>query len=127
MTFIKQKINWKFLGIMAVFSTAMILFMMPDTVLASVPDGTSDITSRDLDSTIGEIVKTIIQFLAAIAGVILLGKLILDGMKLIGSSGNPQTRTEAIYGIMWSLAGGILAIGASVFAGVIVGLVENIV
>ncbi|MFD1362734.1 hypothetical protein [Lentibacillus salinarum] len=128
MTTIKQKMNWKVLGIMAVFSTAMILFMMPDIVqAASVPDQTSDITSRDLDSTVGEIVKIIIRFLAGIAGVILLGKLVLDGMKLIGSSGNPQTRTEAIHGIMWSLAGGILAIGASVFAGVIVGLIQNIV
>lgn len=126
---ISQKINWKVVGIIAVSLTVMILFLMiPETIFAeTVPDQTSDIESRDLDSTIGSVIKTIIRFLAGIAGVILLGKLVFDGMKLMTSSGNPQTRTEAIHGIMWSLGGGIVAIGAYVFAGVIVGFVENMI
>src|SRR5699024_1104522 len=109
-------------------SVSILFLMILETIFADIVSVQMlHIESRDLDSTISSVIKTIIRFLAGIADVILLAKLVFDGMKLMTSSGNPQTRTEAIHGIMWSLGGGIVAIGAYVFAGVIVGFVENMI
>lgn len=120
----KKKINKKHLAIIAVFLAAVIFFMMPESSLAApdVPDSTQNIAERDLDNTIGDLIRKIVNFAAIIAGVIFVGFLIRDGIKLAGSGGNPQARSEAIRGIIFSLGGCLIAVGASVFVGVVIGL-----
>lgn len=104
---------------------SFILLLVPEMTHAApsdVPRSTSDITSRSLDSTVGNIIRKIVNFIALIAGVIFVGMLIRDGIKLAGSSGNPHARSEAIRGIMFSLIGCLVAIGAPILIGVVIGM-----
>lgn len=119
---IKQnKLKWLVIAVL-VFA-AVIFFVWPDmSHAADVPDSTSDIKSQDLDSTVGGLIRKIVNFAAIIAGVIFVGFLIRDGIKLAGSSGNPQTRSEAVRGIIYSLLGCLCAVGASIFVGVVIGM-----
>lgn len=123
----KWKLNKKQLTIIAaLFITAMIFFVLPDVSFAAghgVPNSTSDIASQDLNNTVGGIIRKIVNFAAVIAGVIFVGFLIRDGIKLAGSGGNPQARAEAIRGIVYSLLGCLCSIGASVLVGVVIGLI----
>lgn len=112
-------------AVIAVFLMVVIFFMVPDVSFAApndVPNSTSDISAMDLNSTVGGIIRKVVNFAAIIAGVIFVGFLIRDGIKLAGSSGNPQSRAEAIHGIMYSLLGCLFALGATIFVGVVIGL-----
>lgn len=108
----------------ATLAVVMALFIFPDVSFAKVPSSTSDITKKSLDSTVGKVIRNIVNFLAAIAGVFFVGKLIMDGIKLAFSSGNPGARAEAIHGILWSLVGCACALGAVLLVGVVLGWVS---
>lgn len=121
---IKQnKVQWMIIA--AIVFAAVFFFVWPDITHAAggnVPNSTSDIKQQDLNKTVGGIIRKVVNFAAIIAGVIFVGFLIRDGIKLAGSSGNPQMRAEAIRGIIYSLLGCLCAIGASIFVGVVIGL-----
>lgn len=120
-----RRLTRTILLVMAAVVFSFVFIALPENAFAApgnVPDSTKDIKQQDLNKTIGNIIRKIVNFIATIAGVVLVGLLIKDGIKLAGSSGNPSARSEAITGIMYSLIGGLVALGAVILVGVIVGL-----
>ncbi|MFD1362738.1 Mbov_0395 family pilin-like conjugal transfer protein [Lentibacillus salinarum] len=68
------------------------------------------------------VVDPILSFLIAIGGVVAVGALTYNGLRLSFSSGNPMARAHAIKGIRTSIIGCLICIGAVVIVNVLRGL-----
>jgi hypothetical protein len=63
-------------------------------------------------------IANLVMNLSIVASVIFIA---LNGYRIKSSSLNPQKRAEAMTGLFWSIMGGIVAVGAKFFAGIIRG------
>lgn len=72
--------------------------------------------------SISQVVDPILSFLISIGGVVAVGALILNGIRLSMSNGNPTLRTNAMRGIKLSLIGGGICIGSVIVVDILRGL-----
>jgi hypothetical protein len=70
-------------------------------------------------------IGSVARWLTAIAGTIFGILFVLKGIKLASSSGNPNSKADAIGGLMWTGIGAIVAFGASYLVGVAMGIGQN--
>src|SRR5699024_9279171 len=77
-----------------------------------------------LGSGTQSILEPVLTFLIGIGGVVGVGALTYNGLKLALSSGNPQARAEAIKSIRNSIIGCFIAVGAVIIVSVIRGLMS---
>ncbi|MFD1363118.1 hypothetical protein [Lentibacillus salinarum] len=78
-------------------------------------NGTSIFNTDNLDivgNSMQSIVDPVLSFLIAIGGVVAVGALTYNGLRLSMSSGNPRARFHAIRGIRTSLVGCLICIGS---------------
>lgn len=96
---------------------------MPD--LASVFRTGFPTTPGTMFASANVIIENAVRFLSGIAGAVAFGALILRGYRLMKASNNPRDREEAISGLLWSVAGIAIAVGAGIFANTIAGFVTG--
>ncbi|HEX7066204.1 MAG TPA: hypothetical protein VF199_14140 [Bacillales bacterium] len=89
-------------------------------------NGTSavlDLNGLDaLGQSVRVVLDPVLKFLITIGGVVAIGALMLNGMRLSMSAGNPAARVQALKGVQLSLIGGLLCVGAVVAVNVLRGL-----
>lgn len=114
-----------------VFTAALaVASIIPDTSFAagSIIDPAKESgldTSKSL-SNINNVVKTIVQVLAGIVGLVAIAVLVWKGISLAMSGGSPQKRADATSGILWGIIGLGIALGAGLFANWIAGTVQHL-
>lgn len=70
-------------------------------------------------------VWNIVSALTNVATVVAIGFVAWNGYKIMSSSTNPARRAEAMSGLLWTIFGAIVAIGAKWFVGVALGFKPN--
>lgn len=60
---------------------------------------------------------TILNVIAGVGGIVVVGFLLWNIYRIVGSAHNPQGRSEAVRGLMYSLGGGIAAFAVYDIAG----------
>lgn len=75
-----------------------------------------------VEGNVGTVINPILHFLIAIGGVIAVGALTWNGIRLSASGGNPQARASALKGIQMSLIGCLLCVGSVMVVNLIRGL-----
>lgn len=88
-------------------------------------DGKGSLLNRS-DGSIGwsvsQVIDPVLSFLISIGGVVAVGALILNGIRLSLSSNNPTLRMNAMRGVKLSLIGGGICIGAVIVVDILRGL-----
>jgi hypothetical protein len=72
-------------------------------------------------SGIKNFIWNIVNALMTVAEVVAVGFIAWNGYKIMASSTNPARRSEAMTGLLWSILGAIVALGAKWFVGVALG------
>ena len=84
-------------------------------------DPTNDNISPVNTSGIKAFIWNIVNALMDVAVVVAVGFIAWNGYKIMSSSTNPQKRSDAMTGLLWSILGAIVALGAKWFVGVALG------
>lgn len=82
----------------------------------------SDAKLGSIKNNVEAVLDPVLAFIVAIGGVVAVGALMLNGIRLAGSSGNPSARASAIKGIQYSLIGCLICIGAVIVVNLVRGL-----
>lgn len=75
-----------------------------------------------MEGGVAGIINPILKFLISIGGVVAVGALIWNGIRLSMSSGNPQARALSLKGIQYSLIGCLVCVGSVMVVNIIRGL-----
>lgn len=76
-----------------------------------------------VEGGVAGVINPILKFLISIGGVVAVGALIWNGIRLSMSSGNPQARALSLKGIQYSLIGCLICVGSVIIVNIIRGLV----
>lgn len=81
----------------AVMALLAMVFLFASGVEAApnIPNSTSDIRAIDLDNSVGDIIRRVVNFIGIIGGVILVGLGMWHGISAATSGKNPNKRAEA--------------------------------
>ena len=102
------------------FSAALIAVGLPYVLKASVfADSNGDVTQ------IESFIKSVIQALAGLAGLVATGFFVVGGFSYITSSGNPEHLQRAKRTIMFSATGLAITIAAFVLSDIVTSLASN--
>ena len=107
------KRNIKFISLLVV-SVAMTLVLAPPTFAA-----TADV------SQVQNFIRSIIQIIAGLAGLIATGFFVVGGFTYITSSGNPEHLDRAKRTITWSAIGLAITVAAFVISNIVVTLANG--
>lgn len=72
-------------------------------------------------SGIQNFIWKIVNALMDVAVVVAVGFIAWNGYKIMASSTNPARRSEAMTGLLWSILGAVVALGAKWFVGIALG------
>lgn len=92
---------------------------MHHILIGILSDSTGDV------SQIANFIKSLIQALAGLAGLVATGYFVVGGFSYITSSGNPQKLEKAKRTITYSALGLAITIGAFVLSNIIGGLAQK--
>ena len=107
------KRNIKFISLLVV-SVAMTVLLAPPTFAA-----TADV------SQVQNFIRSIIQIIAGLAGLIATGFFVVGGFTYITSSGNPEHLDRAKRTITWSAIGLAITVAAFVISNIVVTLANG--
>lgn len=79
-----------------------------------------DVTPVDTNG-VKSFIWNIVNALMDVAVVVAVGFIAWNGYKIMASSTNPARRSEAMTGLLWSILGAIVALGAKWFVGIALG------
>ncbi|SFE02139.1 TrbC/VIRB2 family [Thermoanaerobacter thermohydrosulfuricus] len=96
-------------------STAVFMYSLMTAVYA---DDVQAVNTSGIKNFIWNIVNTLMD----IAVVVAVGFIAWNGYRIMASSTNPVKRSEAMSGLLWAIAGAVVALGAKWFVGVALGL-----
>ena len=107
--YMKDKIKKMFLY------TVSLLYVFTGRVYAG-----PDVSPVDT-SGVKNFIWNIVNALMDVAVVVAVGFIAWNGYKIMASSTNPARRSEAMTGLLWSILGAIVALGAKWFVGIALG------
>ncbi|AAM25271.1 hypothetical protein M2349_000274 [Caldanaerobacter subterraneus subsp. tengcongensis MB4] len=99
---------------------ASVTAFMYSLMAAAYAGSGNNITAVDT-SGIKNFIWNIVNALMDVAVVVAVGFIAWNGYKIMASSTNPARRSEAMTGLLWSILGAIVALGAKWFVGVALG------
>ena len=99
------------------FFASVTIFMY--SLTASVYAG-NDVAAVDTGQIKG-FIWNIVNALMDVSVVAAVGFIAFNGYKIMSSSTNPQRRSDAMTGLMWSILGAVVAVGAKWFVGIALG------
>ncbi|WP_081723077.1 pilin [Thermoanaerobacter thermocopriae] len=102
--------------IKAFFASAA-AFMYSLMTAAYADNGVAAVDTSGIKNFIWNIVNALMD----VAVVVAVGFIAWNGYKIMASSTNPARRSEAMTGLLWSILGAIVALGAKWFVGVALG------
>ncbi|SDF03406.1 hypothetical protein SAMN04244560_00142 [Thermoanaerobacter thermohydrosulfuricus] len=104
--------------IKAFFSSASAFMYSLMTAAYAAGDNVTAVDTSGVKSFIWNIVNALMD----IAVVVAVGFIAWNGYRIMASSTNPVKRSEAMSGLLWAIAGAVVALGAKWFVGVALGL-----
>lgn len=105
----------KIIGLLATFITVMALFVAtPELTASANPWSNAGINSNSSIESTGffEDLDNLVYIVIAVGGFWVIFWIVVAGMKLSGSSGNPQKRTEGLVALGFVAIGGFVIIKA---------------